>query len=333
MRKTISLDGTWKILPPKVSHEAFVYEKELESGFQETDVDTTTWNEITVPSCWHMVYPETCPLPPEQNYWYSAVGHDQYVSSWYRTTFASPGDISGKRVVLRFNQVGYEAHVWVNGREVGEHKGSFTAFDFDITDYVVSGDNVLAVWVCNDFGTNPPTHTYGKMFSSWSNVGGIVGPVSLHILPDTYIRKVLCSPSIDKQQIDMELEIFRGQDEDGVYQICAHYRQMLYGKPCAEGTRVDLGVANLRCGNNLLTVVLPVKCPALWSPDMPNVYEITLELCRSGVQVDSMTVKTGFREFVASDGRFYLNGERIRLYCGNITTGPRGAALRDFIKM
>jgi beta-galactosidase len=179
MRRTISLDGRWKILPPKVSHEPILYEKELEFDFQGVDVDTGTWDNITVPSNWHMVYPDTYPIPPERNYWYGQVGHDQYVSSWYRTMFTLSEQVCGERVVIRFNQVGHEAHVWVNGREVGGHKGSFTAFDFDITDYVVDGDNVLAVWVCNDFGTNPPKRTYGKMFSSWSNVGGIVGHVSL----------------------------------------------------------------------------------------------------------------------------------------------------------
>jgi hypothetical protein len=68
---------------------------------------------------------------------------------WYRRTFKLPEGWSGQRVLLHFEAVDWETTVWVNGREVGAHRGGYDPFSFDVTEALDSGGEnelVLAVW-------------------------------------------------------------------------------------------------------------------------------------------------------------------------------------------
>jgi len=64
---------------------------------------------------------------------------------WYRRTFTLPQNWAGKRVLLHFGAVDYEATVWINGKQAGTHKGGYVSFTFDITDHLVNGENVICL--------------------------------------------------------------------------------------------------------------------------------------------------------------------------------------------
>src|SRR5262245_22931019 len=77
---------------------------------------------------------------------------------WYRRTVTVPGDWAGRRVLLHFGAVDWEARVWVNGKKVGEHRGGYDPFSFDVTDALKkSGDQevVVGVWDPSDGGPQP----------------------------------------------------------------------------------------------------------------------------------------------------------------------------------
>ena len=65
---------------------------------------------------------------------------------WYRRTFANPS-VAGQRVLLHFGAVDDECVVWVNGKQVGEHRGGYLPFTFDITDALIDGENELLISV------------------------------------------------------------------------------------------------------------------------------------------------------------------------------------------
>ena len=78
---------------------------------------------------------------------------------WYRRTFSIPKDWAGKRVLLHFGAVDWEATVWVNGKQLGEHEGGYDAFTLDITDAVdpqkAEQELIVGVWDPTDAGTQP----------------------------------------------------------------------------------------------------------------------------------------------------------------------------------
>ena len=68
--------------------------------------------------------------------------HDYYNAVWYRRNVTIPSEWTGKRVLLHFQAVDYDSTVWVNGEEVGRHRGGFSPFSCDISDVASAGDEI-----------------------------------------------------------------------------------------------------------------------------------------------------------------------------------------------
>jgi len=137
-----SLNGEWQFhYSPTVA--------EAPKHFWEEGFDSTGWATIPVPSCWQMhgyghphytnvqyPFPVDPPRVPTEN-----------PTGCYRREFFIGDDWKEKRIVLRFEGVDSAFHVWVNGKEIGFSKGSRTPSEFDITQHVQPGHNILAVRV------------------------------------------------------------------------------------------------------------------------------------------------------------------------------------------
>lgn len=91
---------------------------------------------------------------------------EQLDKFWYRRTFEIPSKWKGKKILIHFGAVDYEAEVFINGKEIGLHKGGYLPFSFDITDAVTNGKNELIVRVYDptDKGgtTTRETRQYSK---------------------------------------------------------------------------------------------------------------------------------------------------------------------------
>ena len=124
---------------------------------------------------------------------------------WYRRTFSVPGSWSGERILLHFGAVTHEAVVYVNGEEVGTHRGSYDAFSYDVTDLLVpSGDNELVVRVHDPAGTEG--EPVGKQFGLSAGIlflqcSGIWQPVWLEPVPPTHITRLDQTPDLDRNQL------------------------------------------------------------------------------------------------------------------------------------
>lgn len=126
-RQTISFNRGWKFQPGDVQ------------GAEVVTFDDTKRKDVNLPHSFSLPY-----FGPDTFY----VGY-----GWYRKHFDVPATWTGKRINLDFDGVFQVAEVFVNGKRVGEHKGSYTGFTFDITDAVKTGDNVLAIRVNNTWGS------------------------------------------------------------------------------------------------------------------------------------------------------------------------------------
>ena len=207
---------------------------------------------------------------------------------WFKKDFTwHPAE--GRRTLLYFGAVNYEAHVWVNGRKAGHHVGGYTPFNLDITDLVVDGTNFVVVKVDNKrHAEDIPTQIF-----DWWNYGGITRDILLVDVAPVYVENY--SLQLDRKDYGL-----------------IHWKVRL-NAPVA-GKKVRLTVPELKVDKTVVTgadgtASLDVKAkPELWYPESPRLYEVCVDM-------DGETVKDaiGFRSIEALGKQILLNGKPIFL--------------------
>jgi len=124
---------------------------------------------------------------------------------WYRRTFDLPRHWWGKRVLLHFGAVDFEATVYVNGKEVGQHRGGYDGFSFDITDLLYQFDPnelVVATWDPTDAGTQPRGKQVRQPHGIWyTPTSGIWQTVWLEPVTAAHITGLKITPDLDGQAV------------------------------------------------------------------------------------------------------------------------------------
>ncbi|MBN2009484.1 glycoside hydrolase family 2 protein [candidate division KSB1 bacterium] len=152
---------TWKF------HKGDIYSAENRS------LDTRQgWQDITVPHTWN-----ADDVLTNGNFYYQGIG-------WYRTEFELPADRDNQRYFLRFDGVSLVTDVFINGKYLGEHKGGYSAFCFDITSHLIQGEkNTIAIKVDNSMQPDvAPSGVY-----LYPLFGGIYRPVTIFCTNDVCI--------------------------------------------------------------------------------------------------------------------------------------------------
>ena len=210
---------------------------------------------------------------------------------WYRREFEiTPA--AGKRVILNFEAVDYQATVSVNGKEVGTHTGGNLPFSFDISDALKPGKNTLGLKVTDATDTTYQLHGKQRLKPAgiwYTAVTGIWQTVWLEEVPAQHIKAVKITPSISGK-VEIELETGGAAGEATVV-------ASLEGKEVARASGLS----------NKLTLTIPE--PMLWTPSTPVLYDLAITLGE-----DKVKSYTGLRETtVAKDAegnlRYYLNGK------------------------
>ena len=222
-----------------------------------------------------------------------------------------PADWASKRLFLRFDGVQTVADVFVNGYHVGEHRGGFTAFTFEITGRVKFGaENRLLVVGSNTFQNDVlPTSTEQNVY------GGIYRDVDL-ILTD----RVAVSPtvwgtdglfveqvSVDDDAVEGRAAVYVSAPKDCQGMITLTVRDP-DGYVVVEKTQ-----KNNRPAGEPVTIPFTVDAPRLWSPAAPNLYTVTARVACDSLS-DEVTVRTGFRRIAASGRGLLVNGDTVRLH-------------------
>ncbi|AEI44514.1 glycoside hydrolase family 2 TIM barrel-domain containing protein [Paenibacillus mucilaginosus] len=308
-RRYRSLNGDWK----------FSFAENPEKRIQEfyrTDYDVSGWDTIPVPSHWQLQgydYPQytnirypwektediKAPFAPTK---YNPVG--SYVRS-----FEVPEEWKGEPVYLSFQGVESAFYVWVNGDLVGYSEDTFTPAEFDVTPYLVPGENRLAVEV------------YRWCDASWLEdqdfwrMSGIFREVYLYSTPAVHIYDFFARPELEADYgsarlvIDAELvnyaSAYNGQAslEAQLYDAA---QQPLWNEPLRWQEAVD-GTAS-----KTLQLTGSVNAPLLWSAEQPNLYTLVLSLRGdNGGLLETVSCRVGFRKFELEDGLMKINGKRI----------------------
>ncbi len=253
---------------------------------------------------------------------------------WYRRTFEVPLKWRGKRWLLHFGAVDFEATVWVNGKEIGQHRGGYDAFSFDITDAVnPSGVNELIVtaWDPTDAGTQPRGKQVRQPKGIWyTPTSGIWQTVWLEPVNAGYITGLKITPDVDNSAVTVRPITTPMLGVSTVEVKIRDGRKVIY-------------TASVTAGGQ---ITMPVKNARLWSPEDPHLYRLTVSLKLGSRAVDQVESYFGLRKISLGKDqkgftRLLLNNKPYfqfgpldqGFWPDGLYTAPTDAALRYDIEM
>lgn len=202
------------------------------------------------------------------------VGKDQEL--WYRTTFTAPKNLKGKRLLLHFGAVDWEADVAINGKAMGSHKGGYDPFSFDITDQLTKSGTqeiTVRVWDPSDDGPQPRGKQVKNPHGIWyTPVTGIWQTVWMEVVPESHITGLKVTPYFESQSVRIEANTVGLQNSD-LLKITA----LDGGKEVASST--------IKPGEQ---TVLTIPDAKIWAPGNPFLYDLKVTVIRNSKVVDEV---------------------------------------------
>ena len=253
---------------------------------------------------------------------------------WYRRTFEVPAKWLGKRLLLHFGAVDFEATVLVNGKEIGQHRGGYDAFSFDVTDAVnPTGANELVVtaWDPTDAGTQPRGKQVRKPQGIWyTPTSGIWQTVWLEPVSTAYITGLKITPDVDNSAVTVRPLTTATLGVSTVEVKIRDGRKVVY-------------TASVTAGGQ---ITMPVKNARLWSPEDPHLYSLVVSLKLGSRTIDKVESYFGMRKISLGKDekgftRLLLNNKPCfqfgpldqGFWPDGLYTAPTDAALRYDIEM
>ena len=285
--------------------QVFSQSKTINAGWQFSQ-DNTMWETVNIPHTWN-----------SDDAFDDEAGYRRGLGYYKKQVFIA-SEQSDNIQYLKFNAVNQVASVYVNGKEVGNHKGGYTAFNFNITEFVkYDGYNLIEVTVDNTHHIDIP-----PLDADFTFYGGIYRDVELISLPKQHFSlKDFASDgyyinyynvSNEKAGVEVKLLIDNFDTSKSNNHI---YLKILD----ADGNLVLEEHQGLKLDKNtskVINVKFPeIENPKLWSPESPYLYKLEITLTdKDETILDSKFSNLGFRwASVDSEKGFYLNGKPIKL--------------------
>lgn len=240
---------------------------------------------------------------------------------WYRKSFNWKKE-KGQNVFIRFDGVYMNSEVWINGHYLGKRPYGYISFQYDLSPYLINGDNIVAVRADNS-----------KLPSGrWYTGSGIYRHVKLAFTGDIYIPQwgtYITTPSVSRNRTDVVMQT-GVRNSSGMRKTVNLETDII--SPDGKTVRQHSQMLKLDTGVNVITYNSFILKPELWSPETPRRYKV-LHKIKEGKKVsDEYTTYFGVRSIAvnAKDG-FTLNGKRIKLngVCNHHDGGPVGAAVPE----
>jgi hypothetical protein len=317
LEKTINRGWTFMYVPAA----------DADRGREAVNFDDAAWPEIALPHTWS-TYETTGEMHPyirnpaesDDPTWWRGWG-------WYRKRFTIDRALAGRKVFAEFDGVQKTCRVWLNGRELGEHRGGYNSFSFDLTDAVRFGEeNVLAVAV-NNLRDDP--HRIPPMSAGNFNVyGGIYRDVRVVVKDRLHIPyqgssrheggTFVTTPKVSAEEGVVRVRTWVRNDH-------AEATEAVLATTLAdpEGRAIETMTAGKRIEPGAVAefdqTSRPIPKPRLWSVETPSLYGVRSEVRAGGRAVDAVQSPLGFRWFSWDKGaqRLILNGRPIHLHGTN----------------
>jgi beta-galactosidase len=304
------LNGNWKFNWVKTP-------RERPMGFYLEDFEVDSWEEIDVPSNWQM-RGYGIPIYTNVKYPYSIntkeiprIDHNYNPVGSYRKDFTIPATWSDREVLIHFAGVKSAFYIWINGKKVGYSQGSMTPAEFNITDYIKSGNNILAVEVYRW-----SDGSYLEDQDMW-RFSGIYRDVYLYATPKIHIRDFFAQCELDENYqhaiLNVKVKVINTGKEDtkqneievSLMDEEQHYieSEILMSKSFTVASNTE----------HQMELEANIENPKKWTAETPYLYDLFLKLKNSKNQsIEVEHCKIGFRKIEIDDkGSFLINGKSI----------------------
>jgi beta-galactosidase len=310
--RRLSLNGKWRF--SLVSEPS-----QRPTDFMNPEFDSSSWDVIPVPSNWEMLgydkpiycnveYPHSNTPPfikarPGFNDGGANYGIDPVGS--YLRTFTLPEGWESRRTILHFGGIYSAAQVWVNGHEVGYTQGANNDAEFDVTKYLQTGTNTLAVqvWRWSD-GSYLECQDMFRM-------SGIYRDVYLYNVPLTYVNDHYVTTTFNSDYSQATVNVALTLSDPDKTMNCREVTVKLFSP---EGVELDSKTAPVTGDGSAANATFTVDNPTLWSAEKPQLYTLrVVQSTGSGKEEMAFATKVGLREVKIDGSLLYINGRRVFL--------------------
>jgi len=269
----------------------WLYTRGFRDEYIGSGIDVTSFETVSIPHT-------NIELP------YNYFDEELYAfESCYRKDITIPAEYKGKDIFLCFDGAGHYAKVYINGKLIKEHKGGYSGFEVKVDSSVKYGE-VNTIVIHLDSREREEIPPFGNVVD-YLTYGGIYREVYLRVVDKTHLSDVFVKTyNVLEDVKNIEIDIVLSRYESGL-SICLE----LYDN---EGNKVHSSTESSIFSDN---VILNHKIHGLklWDLENPNLYTFSVTLERDGSAIDSVNVKTGFREAVFKTDGFYLNGKKLKI--------------------
>lgn len=300
------MNGLWK----------FAYAKNQSlapCGFEAADYNCKGWDEIRVPAHIQMEGYDV-PIYTNTTYPWEA---DEFIKpgevpeifnpvASYVKYFTIPENMKNKRVCISFQGVESGFALWLNGHYVGYSEDTFDPSDFELTDYIIEGENKLAVrvwkWTSSSWCEDQDFYRFS----------GIFRDVFLYVVPCAHVEDLSVVPTLNDTFDEGTLSVSIKAHGDGIASVKLYELGDLsvekYDRAKLLLEEFDIELRN----KEICEGSCNVKNPLLWSAEKPNLYEVKIIVKDThGNETEFISQLAGFRRFEMVDGLMKLNGKRI----------------------
>ncbi|MGL6106085.1 glycoside hydrolase family 2 protein [Romboutsia sp.] len=293
MRNIVNINSNWKFIKEDIK-DAYI-----------AGIDTANWEDVQIPHTWNAI---------------DGIdgGNDFFKGAcWYRKDLFVNKDCENKKIFLEFNGSNSVTNVYLNGQHLGEHKGGYSIFRFDITDIVEFGKN-------NTIAVKADNTIVDDIYPIWADFtfyGGIYRDVNLVVVEPTHFELMdngskgifVSQDEITKENAKISVKTLIKNDSDNEEAVRLWIDVLDKEENVVKYTAKDLVLQPKEVKE--VTLSMNIENPILWNGvKNPYLYNVKVNMMRENDVIDEIEIPTGLRfySFDAKDG-FFLNGEYVRL--------------------
>lgn len=228
---------------------------------------------------------------------------------WYRKKFtADKNRLEKEKLMLHFEGSDFLTKVWVNGELAGSHRGGYSRFSFDISNFIRDGENEIIVKADDSFDMAQPR---GKQRWKDENFGcwyvqttGIWKTVWLEYVPVMNLSSVKITPLLEKDCVELELEI----TADSYAGNLAAEVEISFQGTIVNKSVISVLESRVETRMNVFSREADEWGVRTWSPERPDLYDISIRILEDGNVCDEVLSYFGMREIRIDRGNILLNG-------------------------
>jgi beta-galactosidase len=314
-RVEVFFNGSWKFIKGNISNAS------------DINFNDSSWEKVTLPHTWNNLDGQD--------------GGNYYRGpAWYRKSFNLPWSYSGRKVFIQFGAASTVAEVYINGKFVGEHKGGYASFTFDITGFLKAGStNIICVKVDNTSYSTSKDFQIAPLEGDFTMGGGLIRPVKLLVTDSVYISPLdYSSPGVYITQKSVngaaaKLLITTKLKNDTKKLQNISIGTFIYNQDNSTVKQISGKAALPGLSGQDFKQEISLENPHLWGGRLdPYLYKVVVLIYNNNKLVDQVEQPLGLRYYNADPQKgFFLNGKPYKLhgFCMHEDKENTGRALSD----